>query len=102
MAVLAIDLGISPRLVVSPELAAYASLLAMGGDDIAALVERELRDNPALVRADPDLAPLSRVRPPLSREPDSSWRSQDPDLMSALAVEPTVADTLIRDARPLL
>jgi RNA polymerase sigma-54 factor len=80
---------LTPRLEmrVSPALVAYAEVLLLPASELDELVVRAADENPALELADPPSTPAHRA-------------AADP---AALAVaEPTLADTLLADARPAL
>lgn len=89
----------------SPELLAYAELLALPMGELEAIVDREVEQNPALERRDPPACPACGVagspclcNPRRGRAVGSDLRPVD----LPLADEPTTAQALLDDVRPLV
>lgn len=104
-----LTLEMAPRLEqrVSPELLAYAGLLALPLAELESLVDREIEQNPALERLEPLVCP--RCGEPgspcacRSRERRTNGAGAEIDALDVLiADEPTPADALFAELTPLM
>ena len=103
-----LELSLAPRLEAqaSPALVAFAHVLGLSGADLEQEIERELLDNPALERLDPQWCamcgdPLSHGRCRACSDP----RRRDGELAAIAplgAEEPSTGSELLAEARLLL
>jgi RNA polymerase sigma-54 factor len=105
-AALALEARPQLELRVSPELIAYAGLLALPALELEQAVERELALNPALERVEPPVCafcgePLDDGRCLVCARPPRQTEFEPP-IEVATAAEPSAAEAFLADVRPLV